>query len=890
MTLAAGSKLGPYEIVSPLGAGGMGEVYRAKDSRLGRVVAIKVLPEAMARDPVALARFEREAKAVAALSHPGILALHDIGTEDGVSFAVMELLEGETLRVRLIDGPLPPRKLADFARQIAEGLAAAHERGIVHRDLKPENLWVTPDGRIKILDFGLAKVREESSPAQTDHHTPTQSVATAPGIVMGTAGYMSPEQVRGEALDHRSDIFSFGAVLYEMATGQRAFRGDSAVETMNAILKEEPPEPNLGAPIAPSLERIIRHCLEKKPGERFQSARDLAFDLSSLSGTSATAAPMTTRDARRKTVRLALILGFVALLSALAGMLLMRRARRAEPVPALSAMVPLPAAAEFRNVAVPELSPDGATLLFSGIEPDESQPLWLRPLDADEARPLPGTEGASFAFWSPDGRSIGFFAGRKLKRIDLAGGAPVTVCDIPERSPRGGSWSRDGVIVFAGARIGGLSRVSAGGGVPEPVTRLDEKRGDTTHRWPHFLPDGKHFIYYGSPNTAPGQQALFFASLDGRESRILLPRISNAVFAAGRLLYISSDKLFAHRFDPEKGILSGEPELLAEDVGAGYGISRALFTASRSGRLAYVPKSGNPLRTMEWIDRSGNSTGRLGETLFYYKARITADGAHVIVSIGNPLQKQADLWEYEISGGGRRRLSFSPGEHWTPVYSPDGGRLYSINRDGGVNSVIESPLNGGQETKTAIDLMQAESLLDASPDGRWLALSVWNPKGGTNYDIFLLATGNERTLRPYLNGPEDESAGRFSPAGGWFAYESEESGRAEIYVQSYPEPGRKWQVSAAGGSVPLWRRDGRELYFIGADQRLMAVAVDPGKSFHAGAPAPLFAGTLPRDRASLDVTPDGQRFLLVTAAPAPIAVRLVLGWPERLGHGKGPSE
>src|SRR5712692_4264261 len=592
MTLVTGTRLGRYEIRSQLGAGGMGEVYRARDEKLNRDVAIKVLPATLSQNADRLRRFEQEAQAAGALNHPNILAVYDVGTHDGAPYVVSELLEGESLKERLGDGPLAQRKTIDYAVQIAHGLAAAHGKGIVHRDLKPDNLFITKDDRIKILDFGLAKLVEPIGEGVGQTEIATRRVQIDPGTVMGTVGYMSPEQVHGYHVDHRSDICSFGAVLYEMLCGRRAFHGDSAVETLNAILKEEPPElTTTNRNIVPALERVVWHCLEKSPERRFQSATDIAFALEAISGSSGVSGqtmtamaslPVRSRIRKQLPWIIAALLA-LALIAALPLVFLYLRNAPASRPNVVRSMIPPPENAHLLYFNEMAVSPDGLRLAFVAIGANGVTSLWLRPLAALSAQPLAGTEGASLPFWSPDSRFIGFFADGKLKKIDAAGGPPQTLCDAP--SGRGGTWNRDGVIVFAPDIFSALYRVSAAGGAPAPLP-LDKSRKEKVQHFPCFLPDGRHFIYRAGMTTAYARDegnGIYAGSLDSSEYKLILRADTYAVYASGHLLFWRDGALMAQPFDAQSLQLSGEAVPVAEQVQMSLTEVRAVFSASENG-------------------------------------------------------------------------------------------------------------------------------------------------------------------------------------------------------------------------------------------------------------------------------------------------------------------
>ncbi|MGH9955685.1 MAG: protein kinase domain-containing protein, partial [Pyrinomonadaceae bacterium] len=618
MTIAAGTKLGRYEIRAQLGAGGMGEVYRARDTQLGRDVAVKVLPATFSVDVDRLHRFEQEACAASALNHPNILIVHDIGAHDGAPYVVSELLEGETLRKRIAGAPLAQRRAIVYALQIANGLAAAHEKGIIHRDLKPDNVFITNDGRLKILDFGLAKLTQlDGNQAQTE--IPTRRVDTDPGVVMGTVGYMSPEQLKGRAVDQRSDIFSFGAILYEMLSGRRAFHGESAAETMSAILKEDPPDlSDTNKTVSPALERLVNHCLEKNPEARFHSARDLAFALEALSGSAPTSTETTvvpTTLARRSESRERLawvVVSGVLLLSTLAFAALYFRRAPADTPAATRFFIHPPEKTELRGSFA--VSPDGRRVVLRGIG-EGKVILWVRSLDSLTTQPLIGTEEASYPFWSPDSLFIGFFAGGKLKKIEATGGSVQTLCDAPQGL--GGDWNADGVIIFAPREAETLYRVPAAGGAPVPLTSLDESRQEVSHLHPHFLPDGRRFLFLA---TSPQRESMgiYAASLDSKETKLLVNTDVSAAYAApGYLLFLRDRTLMAQGFDADRLELKGDPTPVAEEVDRlGQGTRFGLFSVSKTGVLVYRGGSSEATQLI-WFDREGKQLGTAGPAANY---------------------------------------------------------------------------------------------------------------------------------------------------------------------------------------------------------------------------------------------------------------------------------
>ena len=598
-----GQQLGPYKILSLLGSGGMGEVYRASDSRLGREVAIKVLPSEFSADADRIGRFKQEARAAGQLNHPNILAIYDVSTHEGSPYLVSELLEGETLRDRLRQA-LSQRKALEYAGQIARGLAAAHVKGIVHRDLKPENLFITRSDGVKILDFGLAKLTQRKLDASQLMTATTNPVATETGVVMGTVGYMSPEQVRGEVADHRSDIFALGAILYEMLSGRRAFQGKSAIETLNAILKEDPPElAKMNPQLPPALERIVRHCLEKNPGERYQSVRDIAFNLEGLSALSdATSAPLTVAARRSKSrERLAWIITTIALFLAALGFAVAYFHRTPTEVRSTRFTIPPPAKTSFGELSL-SIAPDGHRFAFSTIDAAGRSLMWVRSLDSISPQPLPAADGGAYPFWSPDSRYLGFFAQGKLKKLALSGGSPQTLCEAPDLW--GGTWNRDGVILFAPNFYGPLHRVSATGGEAEPVTALDPSRQQNAHLFPQFLPDGRHFLYLAR-SAQKQNTGIYVGSLDSKDTRRLVSTESNAVYAPpGYLLFVREGMLLAQPFDDKELQLAGEPFPVVQRVGSFMNLY-AFFSVSESGVLVYWGGVQNKNTQLVWSDRGG---------------------------------------------------------------------------------------------------------------------------------------------------------------------------------------------------------------------------------------------------------------------------------------------
>ena len=893
MTIDTGTRLGRYEIRAKIGEGGMGEVYRARDTQLGRDVAVKVLPSTYSVDEQRLSRFEQEASAASALNHPNILIVHDIGSHDGSPYVVSELLEGETLRKRISGAPLAQRRAIGYALEIANGLAAAHEKGIVHRDLKPDNIFITKDGRVKILDFGIAKLTQaDGIRSQTD--IPTRRVDTGPGVVMGTVGYMSPEQVRGQVVDHRSDIFSFGAILYEMLSGRRAFHGESAADTLSAILKEDTPDlSDTNQNISPALERLVNHCLEKNPEARFHSASDLAFALEAISGSSGasnqTIAAMTSLSSREQIRKYSpwIVAGFFALvlIGALPFVFLYFRNVPVSRPSVVRAMIPPPENAHllaFNNMAV---SPDGLRLAFVAIGANGVQSLWLRPLGALSAQPLAGTEGAILPFWSPDSRFIAFFANGKLKKIDAAGGPPQTLCDAP--TGRGGTWNRDGVIVFAPDIFSPLYRVPQAGGAPAPLP-LDKSRKEKVYHFPYFLPDGRHFLYRAGATTAYARDegnGVYVGSLDSSQYKLILKDDTYAVYASGHLLFWRDGALMAQPFDAQSLQLSGEAVPIAEQVQMNLSEVRAIFSASENGVLVFQrgsPTFGSAGTQLTWFERDGKREGRQGEPAFGASPHVSPDGQRVAAMIFDIQVGSTDIWLYDAALTRKTRFTFDPAFDSNPIWSPDGNRIaFSSDRRARLKyDLYVKDASGARDEEPLFASDEYKRPTSWSADGRFLAVTRADGPNGKG-DIWVLPLSGERKPFPFIQTSQfDEERARFSPDGRFIAYDSDESGSRQVYVTSFPGPGGKLQVSTNGGEDPMWRRDGKELFFL-SEGKLMAAEVKAnGPGLEIGNAHLLFdAHTGFGPYAHYDVTPDGKRFIVAAYGEGGSApMNLVVNW------------
>ena len=871
MALASGTKLGPYEIQSPLGAGGMGEVYRGTDTRLDRAVAIKVLASHLSSSPELRQRMEREGRAISSLNHPHICHLYDVGSQDGTDYLVMEFLQGETLAERLRKGAMPLNEILKIGIAIAEALAVAHRQGIVHRDLKPGNIMLTPGGA-KLMDFGLAKplglqnsgAGSGSVPAFTAVATlsgpsPLSPLTTA-GSIIGTIQYMSPEQIEGKEADARSDIFAFGAVLYEMAAGKRPFEGKSQISLASSILEKDPEAISALKPNTPAaFEHIVTTCLQKNPEDRFQSAHDIKLELAWVAAdrpaapaTSATSLPSSSRLKQRISWAAAVIAAIV--LGAAAGMFLFHPAK---PARSIRTVINAPEKTSLNltsdTAGPPVLSPDGASIAFAASGADGKTALWVRPMNMVEAHILPGTEGAIFPFWSPDSHALGFFSNSKLKTIDLDGGSPQVVADA--QLGRGGAWGADGVIVFSANPISPLLRVNANGGSPVAVTKIDATQ-HTSHRWPFFLPDGKHFLYlalHHDPARA-ANNTLYYASIDGHENRPLFRSQSNAVYADGYLLFARGDVLMAQPFDPSSGKLSDEPRTLAKGVMNDFATWHMDASASSDGLLVFGSGSIADLQLV-WMDRSGKQISTIAEKFTNLQfAQISPQGDRVALQIDAGVN---DIWVLDLARGVRTRLTFGPVANIFPVWSPDGKWIaYNSNRMGQYG-LYRRPSDGSGAEELLLNQEQPVIASSWSADGKYLIYS--KQLQDSSYQIWALPLDGERKPSLVLKGGDQA---HLSPDGHWLAYTSSESGLLEVYVVAFGGGQGKWQVSSNGGNLPQWSRDGKELYYMDPTYNLVAVPVtQAGGALQFGAPQTLVP-TWSAPQVFYDFSPDGKKILL----------------------------
>ena len=875
MALTPGTKLGPYEIQSPLGSGGMGEVYRARDTRLGRDVAVKVLPANLSSEPALRQRLEREAKAVSKLSHPHICTLYDIGNQNGVDFLVLELIEGETLEQRLTRGALPFEQTIRYAAQIADALSKAHQKGVTHRDLKPSNIMLTKSGA-KLMDFGLAKETASAPLASAlTAMTMEQAKLTGEGTIVGTFQYMAPEQLEGKEADARTDIFALGAVIYEMATGKLAFSGKSSASLIAAILSSEPPPmANLQPMTPPALERLVKQCLAKDPDERWQSASDLASDLNWLTEAGSQAGEARSAAGRWRLARASWLLAATFFLLAAMGGVWWRASNQHPRAMYFHAPVPFPAT----DLA---LSPDGRMMaIVASSAQANSDVLWTYEIGGRRTSALDGTQGASYPFWSPDGKFVGFFADGKLKKLAVSGGQIQVLCDAP--NGRGGTWNRDGVIVFTPDGTGGLFRVSARGGSAVELTKLDKSRFETTHRWPMFLPDGEHFLYLAA-NFGQDREfnAIFLGSLASQERRLLASASANAAYAEpGFLLYLRDKTLVAQSFNLRSYALSGEPQNLIDEVEYLPQTDRAVFSVFGGEVLVAQTGKGATVSRLMWFDRTGKPSGTVGLPGIYHNVRLSPDGRRIAGEETDSSGLKTDLWVRGTAGDTATRLTFDPALHQTPIWSPDGKQL--LFTLGGKNSVYSKLADGSGSQEFVADL--GEILVnpwDWSRDGKYVLVRKLN-------ELWYLSWP-ERTVKPLLQAKWTVRNAQFSPDGRWVAYASNETGNMEIYVSPFPAANSKWQVSTAGGQEPKWRQDGKELFYVSPEGKMMSVEVKTGASFENGSPVALFQTHRRRpisvlDVFSYDVSSDGRRFLIATKVDegpaAPLSI--FLNWASEM--------
>ena len=854
--LNPGTRLGPYEILSSIGAGGMGEVYKARDTRLERTVAVKVLPPHLSDDLELKQRFEREARAISQLTHPHICTLYDVGSENGVEFLVMELLEGQTLAERIEKVPLPTDQVLRFGTEIADALDRAHRAGIIHRDLKPGNVMLTPSG-VKLLDFGLARIAAAERRPGDLSSLPTQAAPSRPlterGTVMGTFQYMAPEQLEGKDADARTDVFAFGCVLYEMATGKKAFQGASHASLVSAILRDEPRPISEVAPMAPpSFDRLVRTCLAKDPEERWQSCRDVKNELAWIAQAGSQAgAPATLVSRRKNREKLAWVLAAVAGAAALAGWYRIAAAPKpARRAVRLAFAKPDKAPFEFFESLTP--SPDGSSVAFIAHTSDERRSLWIRPIDSLDARPLPGTEDARNPFWSPDSRYLAFFANGKLKKIPAAGGPAENLCDAADSW--GGSWGSRGVIIFEGRDLDGVSRVPAEGGTPSKVTSLAPE--EEAHRWPVFLPDGEHFLFLVDASKTEGHWIGLSSLSSGKVTR-LAHAISNLAFSpTGHLLYVKSGSLVAQPFDTKALRFSGDPTPVGEnpaEIGQNH---RFDFGVSANGLLVY--QSSDPNVQFVWFDRAGKRIGAAGEPGRTRLFNLSPDDQRVAFEKLDSDGRNANIWSLDLVRGFKARVTSDAASDFSPTWNPDGKTLYFMSTRKGMGDIFSTGSAGGGEDRLVLPMNNGSYCWSISPDSRSFIYETIGD--ATKSDLWILPLTGDRTPRPFRRTAAVETEAQFSPDGRFVAFTSDDSGRSEVYVASFSDLSEQWRVSSSGGQRPRWRGDGKELFFM-AGSRLMSAGIALSPSFRAEVPRPLFSV---KDWTDYAAAKDGQRFLIST--------------------------
>jgi len=878
-----------------LGKGGMGEVYRASDGKLGREVAIKILPTELSGDPERTARFDREARTLASLQHPNVASIYGFEEVDGIRFLVMELVEGRDLSSRISEGDLLPEEIVPIALQVAAGLEAAHEKGIVHRDLKPANIVLNDAGEAKILDFGLARAWFGDATDETNlEFSPTITAAmTQVGTILGTAAYMSPEQARGRNVDQRADIWAFGAVLCEMLTGRRVFEGETTSDTLASVLRAELPWDDLPKNTPPTIRRLLERCLDRDPSRRLQAIAEARIALEDLKeGRSDESAPQATaqNNSRFGRERLAWIMAVVALAAAIAAMTFLRGAAPDQPL-VQSTLMP-PEGWDFAPAAPFAVSPDGSQIAFVAVARPEneavaagSHSIWIRDLALSEPRQLTSVAGDSYPFWSPDGRWLGFYADGKLNKIEARGGPVVPLCEAT--SGRGGSWNDAGVIIFQSAWSEGLMKVSSGGGTAEPVTTLNKDHFEIAHRWPRFLPDGRHFLYFvvSTSNLASSEHSgLYIGSLDTDESRLLLKSESRAIYAHGHLLYRVGTNLMAHPFDASNLQFTGDPTPVASDISGGaISWGGAQFGASKDDLIVHLRGAGAAETLLNWRDRSGQLLGTVGDPAGYWEHALSHDGTRIAVSVG---QDVGDIWIYDLERDMRTRFTFDAADDRTPIWSPDDSQVAFTSSRTAEGQIYVRPASGQGDAKLMFTANAQIELTDWSSDGRLILFEHLNPDDGES-DIWTLDV-QASTATPLLSGGAYFEDARLSADGKWLAFASFKAGKREIYVQSFPTATGRWMVSSDAGvrlaSNPAWRHDGRELFYQ-RGSAILAVPVTAAATFSFGAPQTLFNASFTSASAALVVSEDGQRILtneLPPTDPSDVGAGLIQNWTRML--------
>jgi serine/threonine protein kinase len=886
MSLSKGTKLGSYEILAPLGAGGMGEVYRARDSKLKREVAIKVLPEAFSKDASRVARFAREAEVLAALNHPHIAAIYDFAHFGKTQCLILEYIEGETVGERLARGPMPLGEVLVIARQVAQALEAAHEKGITHRDLKPANIKLTTDVAAKVLDFGLAKVQEGNDSSADLVNSPTAISATTPGMILGTAAYMPPEQAKGKDVNQTGDVWAFGCVLFEMLSGKRAFDGESVTEIFARVLTAEPDWDSLPEDTPEGIRRLLRRCLRKERQQRLQYIGDARIEIDEIiTGKESDGSDRRgtiTKDRRAPSKLATLILSLIAAVTLIAlGIIYVTWPKASAPQALMRVDIATPPTTDRVSMAI---SPDGRKLIFVAV--GETGPtLWLRQLDSETARPLPKTDGAAYPFWSDDNRNVGFFADDKLMSVNTETGFVQTLGTVA--SARGGAWSGDGTILYAG-NAGPIFSLSKAGGAPVEVTKVDKEHGQISHRFPHFLPDGKRFLYFvqGSEDV----RGVYVGDLEGTiKQRVLVSDAAAVYVRTGQLFFVRKGTLLAQDFDLERMQVTGNPESVAENVPVRS--SASPLSASAAGPIVYRTGSAVGLRQLVWFDKDGRELSRIGGPMPALNPVLSKDGKHVALDQG--LDGNVDVYVFDLDQEDMRQITFDSEADYRPVWSPDGTRVaFTSNGKGPYNLYVKASTGAGEEAPI-LETAQNKTANDWSADGRYLLFR--SSSAESNYDLMAIELDLQgRVVKTFpaieKNSPAQEREGQFSPDGKWIAYQSNESDRFEIYVAPFPPAKARWKVSRNGGTQVRWGVGGRELFYIAPDGKLMSVAIRVtagGQVIESGQPEALFPAHLAgavesSERQQYMVSDDGKRFLMNTVSDQTTSpITLILNWRAR---------
>ena len=885
MTLSPGQKLGPYEIVSTAGTGGMGEVYKAKDTRLDRIVAIKVLPERTAMNEAMRARFEREAKTISSLNHPNICTLHDIGHDNGIDYLVMEFLDGETVSERVKKGPIPIVEALEIATEIADALDKAHRQGLIHRDLKPANIILTKEGA-KLLDFGLAKLQISDGVVEGISGLTQTTPLTGTGTIVGTIQYMAPEQLEGSEADARSDIFAFGAVLYQMITGQRPFDGKSHANLIAAIIERNPAPLTSVIPMTPpGLDRLTRKCLEKDPDKRWQSSRDLADELRWLAQSGSHAGlPAPVAAKRKLRLRLGWIIASLAIITA--GFYSFKWHTHSEPVKNLIRFEIDPGE-EIQSISWPQISPDGRHLAFKATDVDGLGKIWVRSMNSSEAFPLNGTEGALRPFWSPDSRYLAFSVGTKqLKKVPINGGPTQLIGEF--KNVADGSWGPNGMILFDGSINDSIEMVSASGGLAVAVTKINRDQGEVYHAWPEFLPDGEHFLYLSSPDSAfaGAKYTLQIGSITTDETISLIQVTSRVGYCEpGYLVYVKDKILLAQAFDVDKLAFAGEPIPIAENVSTLRRSAVSAFDVSNDGTLVYMTSDASIMNELVWVDRTGGELSKLMEPARYGDVALSPDGKRLIYGIEDPRTETADLWMFDLKREVSTRFTFDEEEDWGPIWSPDGSTLYYTR---GVVPVLVSwskPSNGNTEESRLFDSLDYIAVIsDINHDGSKFSFTI---VGSEQPDLGIMDSSSDSAIVPLVATDRAEFLGRFSPDGKYLAYFAEQADRIELYILKLDGSSGKWQISTAGARSFTWNPQGGELLYFNRDWEMISVPISTANRLEIGKSVKLFQhklSTIKFGLSAFDISPDGESFILVSAMHQTrlIRVNVILNWPKLL--------